>query len=97
MIAVVPPAVGCPYLRSLISPAYNVRTAYCAQSLGVPYNNSFIYPNVTGYSFSFTSDGYFEQTQCASVCHVGEGLAREYNALTRYPHLQSLGTQTLRE
>ncbi|POY72437.1 hypothetical protein BMF94_4263 [Rhodotorula taiwanensis] len=32
-------------------------------SLGAPYNNSFIYPNVTGYSFSFTSDGYFEQTQ----------------------------------
>ncbi|GAA5951425.1 hypothetical protein JCM8115_005146 [Rhodotorula mucilaginosa] len=32
-------------------------------SLGVPYNNSFIYPNVTGYSFSFTDDGYFEQTQ----------------------------------
>lgn len=26
-------------------------------------NNSFAYPNVSGYSFSFTEDGYFEQAQ----------------------------------
>lgn len=40
----------------------------------MPYNNSFIYPNVTGYSFSFTEDGYFEQTQCASIRNVVKGL-----------------------
>ena len=64
-----------PLAGSLISPAHIVRSAYRAQSLGVPYNNSFIYPNVTGYSFSFTEDGYFEQTQCASICQRAEGLA----------------------
>ncbi|GAA5836266.1 hypothetical protein JCM9279_002243 [Rhodotorula babjevae] len=32
-------------------------------TFGVPYNNSFSYPNVSGYSFSFTEDGYFEQAQ----------------------------------
>ncbi|GAA5875491.1 hypothetical protein JCM8547_001681 [Rhodosporidiobolus lusitaniae] len=30
-------------------------------SFGVPYNNSFIYPAVAGYSFSFTDDGYYER------------------------------------
>ncbi|TNY21420.1 chaperone for protein-folding within the ER, fungal-domain-containing protein [Rhodotorula diobovata] len=32
-------------------------------AFGVPFNNSFAYPNVSGYSFSFTEDGYFEQAQ----------------------------------
>ncbi|GAA6037977.1 hypothetical protein JCM8097_009519 [Rhodosporidiobolus ruineniae] len=32
-------------------------------SFGVPYNESFVYPSVAGYSFSFTDDGYFEQAQ----------------------------------
>ncbi|BGP38562.1 Reversal of tor2 lethality [Rhodotorula kratochvilovae] len=32
-------------------------------SFGVPYNNSFNYPSVAGWSFSFTEDGYFEQAQ----------------------------------
>ncbi|BGP14544.1 hypothetical protein JCM10213_001892 [Rhodosporidiobolus nylandii] len=32
-------------------------------NFGVPYNNSFNYPSVAGYSFSFTDDGYFEQAQ----------------------------------
>ncbi|GAA5967168.1 hypothetical protein JCM11641_000460 [Rhodosporidiobolus odoratus] len=32
-------------------------------TFGVPYNNSFIYPPVAGYSFSFTDDGYYEQAQ----------------------------------
>ncbi|GAA6011238.1 hypothetical protein JCM10207_008273 [Rhodosporidiobolus poonsookiae] len=32
-------------------------------AFGVPYNNSFNYPRVAGYSFSFTDDGYFEQAQ----------------------------------
>ncbi|GAA5829420.1 hypothetical protein JCM11251_005042 [Rhodosporidiobolus azoricus] len=32
-------------------------------NFGTPYNNSFTYPTVAGYSFSFTDDGYFEQSQ----------------------------------
>lgn len=54
------------------------------QSLGVPYNNSFIYPNVTGYSFSFTSDGFFEQTQCVSPCRDVR-LAESVAPLTALP------------
>ncbi|GAA5939642.1 uncharacterized protein JCM15063_005241 [Sporobolomyces koalae] len=32
-------------------------------TFGRPFNNSFNYPPVAGYSFSFTEDGYFEQAQ----------------------------------
>ncbi|GAA5869594.1 hypothetical protein JCM16303_000520 [Sporobolomyces ruberrimus] len=32
-------------------------------TFGRPFNNTFNYPSVAGYSFSFTADGYFEQAQ----------------------------------
>ncbi|GAA5831970.1 hypothetical protein JCM3766R1_000176 [Sporobolomyces carnicolor] len=32
-------------------------------TFGKPFNSSFNYPTVAGYSFSFTADGYFEQAQ----------------------------------
>lgn len=55
---------GVPYVRPPSPPHLLFACAFTDLSSSLtPQNNSFSYPNVSGYSFSFTEDGYFEQAQ----------------------------------
>lgn len=36
------------------------------QAFGNPVNNTFDYPPVAGYSYSFTEDGWYEEASCES-------------------------------
>lgn len=52
--------------------------------MGVPYNNSFLYPVTAGYSYSFTEDGYYEEASFTWISNATNHFCVQANIIWQH-------------